>query len=144
VRKQPRGAVGAITDGAVTPHPAWPDAETSHEAACEAARGPVTGRDLNAAEQRQGVTLEPDDALVLRGGWILKDDPPVPGVTMDALRWMRRRGVSLYAGDIGDARPPLSPGAPSPLGEAVFRRPWPRSAARAPDSPGATRRAESQ
>lgn len=28
---------------------------------------------------------------------------------------MHRRGVSLYAGDIGDARPALDPGSPSPL-----------------------------
>jgi kynurenine formamidase len=84
--------------------------------------GPVTGRDLDAAEQRQDVTLEPGDALVLRGGRTVKDDPPVPGVSVDAVRWMHRRGVSLYAGDIGDARPPLSPGAPSPLHKIALVR----------------------
>jgi kynurenine formamidase len=76
---------------------------------------PVTARDLDAAEDRQGVRFEPGDALVLRGGWSLTADPPVPGVSADAVRWMHRRGVSLYAGDIGDPAPPLNPGAPSPL-----------------------------
>jgi kynurenine formamidase len=76
---------------------------------------PVTARDLDAAEEREGVTIESGDALVLRGGWSLTAHPPVPGVSADAVRWMHRRGVSLYVGDIGDARPALSPGAPSPL-----------------------------
>jgi kynurenine formamidase len=84
--------------------------------------GPVTGRDLDAAEQREGVTLEPGDALVLRGGRTVKDDPPVPGVSVDAVRWMHRRGVSLYTGDIGDARPALDPGAPSPLHKIALVR----------------------
>jgi hypothetical protein len=35
---------------------------------------------------------------------------------------MHRRGVSLYAGDIGDARPPLDPGAPSPLHKIALVR----------------------
>jgi hypothetical protein len=82
--------------------------------------GPVTGRDLDAAEEREGVVLEPGDALVLRGARTLKDDPPVPGVSVDAVRWMHRRGVSLYAGDIGDARPALDPGRPRPY----TRSPW--------------------
>jgi kynurenine formamidase len=86
------------------------------------AGGPVTGRDLEAAEEREGVTLESGDALVLRGGRTLKDDPPVPGVSVDAVRWMHRRGVSLYVGDIGDARPPLNPGAPSPLHKIALVR----------------------
>jgi kynurenine formamidase len=84
--------------------------------------GPVTGRDLDAAEEREGVTLQPGDALVLRGGRTLKDEPPVPGVSVDAVRWMHRRGVSLYAGDIGDARPALNPGSPSPLHKIALVR----------------------
>jgi kynurenine formamidase len=84
--------------------------------------GPVTGPDLDAAEERQGVTLESGDALVLRGGRTLKDDPPVPGVSVDAVRWMHRRGVSLYAGDIGDARPALNPGTPAPLHKIALVR----------------------
>ena len=39
--------------------------------------GPVTGRDLDAAEEREGVTLESGDVPVLRGGRNLTDDPPV-------------------------------------------------------------------
>ena len=84
--------------------------------------GPVIGQDLDAAEKRQGVTLEPGDALVLRGGRTLRDEPPVPGISVDAVRWMHRRDVSLYAGDIGDARPALNPGAPSPLHKVALVR----------------------
>jgi Putative cyclase len=76
---------------------------------------PGTGQDLDAAEEREGVTLESGDALVVRGGWRMADDPPRPGITTDAVRWMDRRGVSLYAGDIGSVLPPLNPGEPSPL-----------------------------
>jgi kynurenine formamidase len=75
----------------------------------------VTARDLEAAEERAGVRLEPGDALVVRGGWALVPEPPVPGISVDAVRWMHRRDVSLYVGDIGDARPALNPGTPSPL-----------------------------
>jgi hypothetical protein len=70
---------------------------------------PVTAADLDAAEQRQGVTLESGDALVVRGGWSMTDDPPRPGISTDAVRWMHQRGVSLCAGDIGSVLPPLRP-----------------------------------
>ncbi|MEK8169794.1 hypothetical protein NKH77_08230 [Streptomyces sp. M19] len=55
--------------------------------------------------------MESGDALVVRCGWLYTIDPerPMPGVTLDAVRWMHRRGVSLYAGDLGDAYPPLDP-----------------------------------
>lgn len=78
---------------------------------------PVTGADLDAAEQRSGVRLEPGDALVVRGGWTFSRDPasPMPGMTVDAVAWMRRRDVSVYAGDIGDAHPPVDPQVALPL-----------------------------
>ena len=83
---------------------------------------PVTAGDLDAAEEREGVTVESGDALVVRGGWALTAEPPVPGISADAVRWMHRRGVSLYAGDIGDARPALNPGTPSPLHKIALVR----------------------
>ncbi|NEA44664.1 cyclase family protein [Streptomyces sp. SID11385] len=78
----------------------------------------VTGADFEAAEERQGVRLESGDALVVRLGWAPGPDPerrPTPGISLDAVRWMHRRGVSLYAGDAGDAYPPLDPRHPLPL-----------------------------
>ncbi|MDQ0813239.1 kynurenine formamidase [Streptomyces sp. B3I7] len=77
----------------------------------------VTSRDLEAAEEREGVTLESGDALVVRCGWPMTPDPtrPMPGMSLDAVRWMHARGVSLYAGDIGDSHPPLDPACPAPL-----------------------------
>lgn len=77
----------------------------------------ITGHDLDEAEQRVGVRLEPGDALVLRTGWTMVPDAaaPMPGVGMAAIKWMHDRGVSLYAGDIGDAHPPLNDEHPAPL-----------------------------
>jgi len=36
-------------------------------------------------------------------------------MTVDAIEWMRRRDVSLYAGDISDTFPPVDPEVPMPL-----------------------------
>jgi kynurenine formamidase len=78
---------------------------------------PVTGRDLDAAEERQRVRIESGDALVVRCGWAETVDPenPMPGMSLDAVRWMHRRGVALYVGDIGDGHPGLDPTCPLPL-----------------------------
>ncbi|NEA64503.1 cyclase family protein [Streptomyces sp. SID12488] len=77
----------------------------------------VTGEDLEGAEKRQGVHVESGDALVVRMDWEFGPNPEVsqPGISVDAVRWMHRRGVSLYAGDVGDAFPALDPAHPSPL-----------------------------
>ncbi|MFJ5841694.1 cyclase family protein [Streptomyces shenzhenensis] len=61
----------------------------------------VTSRDLEEAEERQGISL-------------------------DAVRWMHHREVSVYTGDRGDAFPPLDPDGPSPLhGVALGRMAMP-------------------
>lgn len=56
---------------------------------------PVTAHDLDMAEEREGVTVESGDALVLRAGWRLTDEPPRPGITTDAVRWMHQRGIPV-------------------------------------------------
>ena len=80
---------------------------------------PVTGADLDAAAAREGVEVLPGDALVIRGGWHWADDrdrgEPLPGMTVDAVRWMHEHGIALYAGDIGDAHPPLPDQIPGAL-----------------------------
>ncbi|THC43116.1 cyclase family protein [Streptomyces sp. A1499] len=78
---------------------------------------PITSEDFEAAEARQGLRLESGDALVVRCGWVYAINParPMPGISLEAVRWMHRRGVSLYAGDLGDAHPPLDPAVPGPL-----------------------------
>lgn len=85
---------------------------------------PVTGHDLEAAELRGGVRLEPGDAVVVRGGWTFSwgGTTPTPGMTMDAIAWMQRREVSLYAGDIGDAFPPIDLQTPMPLHQVGLAR----------------------
>lgn len=84
----------------------------------------VTADDLEAAERREGVRVESGDALVVRGGWGFTPDPDRPslGISIDAVRWMHRRGVSLYAGDIGDALRPLNPAVPFPLHTVAITR----------------------
>ncbi|MFD2470050.1 cyclase family protein [Amycolatopsis silviterrae] len=74
----------------------------------------ITARDLDAAEERFGVRVESGDALVARFGWVQTRyrGNPMPGMTVDAVRWMHDRGVSLYAGDLSDAYPPVQPGVP--------------------------------
>lgn len=89
----------------------------------------VTSRDLEEAEQRHGVEVQAGDALAVRFGW--PADPlipgrPTPGISLDAVCWMHRRGVALYTGDRGDAYPPLDPNGPSPLhGVALGRMAMP-------------------
>jgi kynurenine formamidase len=80
---------------------------------------PVTGADLDAAAERAAVQVQPGDAIVVRGGWNLADlpDNKVPGMTIDAIRWMHSHDVSVYLGDICDARPPHIPA----LGSALHR-----------------------
>lgn len=89
----------------------------------------VTSRDLEDAERRQGVEVRSGDALAVRFGWPadpLLPGKPTPGISLDAVRWMHRRGVALYTGDRGDAYPPLDPGGPSPLhGVALGRMAMP-------------------
>ncbi|SEQ92490.1 Kynurenine formamidase [Lentzea xinjiangensis] len=77
----------------------------------------VTSQDFEEAERRQGVEVREGDALVVRLGWPSTPFPgtPTPGISLDAVRWMHRRGVALFAGDKGDAHPPLDPAGPSPL-----------------------------
>ena len=89
---------------------------------------PVTSQDFEQAEQRQGVEVGSGDALVVRFGW--PSSPvvgrPSPGISLDAVRWMHRRGVAVFAGDRGDAHPPLDPDGPSPLhGVALGRMAMP-------------------
>lgn len=78
---------------------------------------PITSAELDAAESRSGVRVEPGDALVVRSGWTFTWDHGAqgPGMTVDAVAWMQRRGVSLYAGDVSDTFPPTDPHVPMPV-----------------------------
>jgi kynurenine formamidase len=79
----------------------------------------VTGALLDGAAARAGVEVLPGDALVVRGGWHLADErtggEALPGMTVDAIRWMHEHGIAVYAGDIGDAHPPLPDEVPGAL-----------------------------
>ncbi|MEU3512792.1 cyclase family protein [Streptomyces longwoodensis] len=77
----------------------------------------VTAADLDAAAQRGGVEVLPGDAIVVHGGWDTSQDigGKFPGMTVDAVSWMHRHDVSVYLGDIRDARPTQDEGIPSPL-----------------------------
>jgi kynurenine formamidase len=77
----------------------------------------VTGAELDAAAERAGLRVRAGDVLVVRGGWELASGRGRgrPGMTVDAVRWMHRHDVAVYAGDIGDAHPPVDPIETSPL-----------------------------
>ena len=77
----------------------------------------VTADDLHAAAGRVGVVVESGDALVVRAGWdrVRDDGRPLPGMTSGAVRWMHEHGISVYAGDIGDASPPVKDDVPGAL-----------------------------
>ncbi|WP_432828698.1 cyclase family protein [Dactylosporangium sp. CA-092794] len=78
---------------------------------------PVTAADLDAAAAREGVSVQSGDALIVRGGWdwVTERDRPLPGITEDAVRWMSDHEIAIYAGDIGDARPPIKGHIPGAL-----------------------------
>jgi kynurenine formamidase len=77
----------------------------------------VTGAEIEEACARAGVEVRSGDALVVRGGWdyAASRDRRIPGLTLDAVAWMHRHDVAVYAGDIGDGRPPVEPRVPGPL-----------------------------
>jgi kynurenine formamidase len=83
----------------------------------------ITGADLDAAAKRAATTLKSGDAIVVRGGWTVSEHlgKPLPGMTLDAVRWMAAHEISLYAGDIGD-RPPTHPGQSLPLHQVGLAR----------------------
>ncbi|MDQ0364759.1 cyclase family protein [Catenuloplanes indicus] len=114
------GAADAFGDGILTrgvlldlaPGGALPD----HHA--------VTADDLDAAAKRGGVEVRSGDALIVRGGWdrVTAGDRALPGMTSGAVRWMHDHEISLYGGDIGDARPPLPGDVPGALHRLALTR----------------------
>ena len=61
---------------------------------------------LDAAEQAQGVRVEPGDALLIRTGWYKRrvelgppQPPDRPGLHAATLPWLRERDVSIIAAD---------------------------------------------
>lgn len=62
---------------------------------------PITGEDLDQLARRQGTAVESGDALVIRA-----DPATRAGITASAVRWMHRRQISVYLGDVSDLFPP--------------------------------------
>ncbi|MDR7320356.1 MULTISPECIES: cyclase family protein [Catenuloplanes] len=84
----------------------------------------VTADDLDAAARRGGVEVRSGDALIVRGGWerATAGDRDLPGMTSGAVRWMHDHEISLYGGDIGDARPPIAGDVPGALHRLALTR----------------------
>ncbi|SDS69846.1 cyclase family protein [Actinoplanes derwentensis] len=85
---------------------------------------PVTAAELDAAAGRAGVDVLSGDALLVRGGWdrATAGDVPLPGVTADAVHWLHEKGIAVYAGDVGDAMPPLPGEMPGALHRLALGR----------------------
>ena len=81
----------------------------------------VEAADLDAALHRTGTALSAGDAVAVRGGWDTNCPPDhqVPGLDLSAVRWLADHDVSIYLGDIGDARP-IRP--PLPLHQVALAR----------------------
>lgn len=76
-----------------------------------AAQRRIDDADLEDALRRTGTDLHPGDAVAVRAAWDT-DRPvgePVPGLDRSAIGWLHAHDVSVYIGDIGDARPPSPP-----------------------------------
>ena len=81
----------------------------------------ITAADLDAALERAQTVLSPGDAVAVRGGWDTNRplDQPIPGLDLTAVRWLADHGVSVYIGDVGDARPAR---LPLPLHQVALAR----------------------
>jgi kynurenine formamidase len=85
-----------------------------------AAGQPVTADDLQAAERRAGITVQPADTVFIRTGWATSRyhdasryigwDTGVPGPDLSAARWLSARKISATGTDTA-AYEVLAPGA---------------------------------
>lgn len=84
---------------------------------------PVTASDLDAAEKRGGTSIESGDAVLIRGGWAVRNAEAelLPWISRDAVEWLALREVSILASDIGD-KPPRTPGAEMNLHQLALAR----------------------
>jgi kynurenine formamidase len=82
--------------------------------------------DLEQAEELEGVTVEPGDALILRvGQWPRMEREGIEnplakdflrnGIDADCLPWIRERGVAVYSGDCIERIPSGYPSTRMPL-----------------------------
>ena len=80
---------------------------------------PVTPKELDAAEARAGVKVQPGDVLVVRSGdaAFRKANPewkprvsPHPGLHIACLEWFRERDIAAISWDMMDERPQTYPG----------------------------------
>ena len=74
--------------------------------------GGVTAADLTAAEDGQGVVVEPGDCIFVYTGLQKREAAEGPenlgeraGIMPDAIRWMHARKIAVYSGDCVDAFP---------------------------------------
>lgn len=82
----------------------------------------VTADDLEKAEAIGGTTVGSGDAIFVRIGFAAREaalgegDPLVrPGLTPDAVRWLRERDVAVYSGDCVEQMPGPYTAMPLPL-----------------------------
>ena len=74
----------------------------------------VTPRELDEAEARSGVKVQPGDVLVVRSGdeafrkahpeWVARVSPH-PGLDISCLEWFREKDIAAISWDMMDARP---------------------------------------
>jgi kynurenine formamidase len=80
---------------------------------------PVTPKELDEAERRAGVKVEPGDVVVVRSGderfrrenpdWVPRVSPH-PGLHVSCLQWFREKDIAGISWDMMDERPSRYPG----------------------------------
>ncbi|HEY7868269.1 MAG TPA: cyclase family protein, partial [Methylomirabilota bacterium] len=80
---------------------------------------PVTPKELDEAERRAGVKVEPGDVVVVRSGderfrrenpdWVPRVSPH-PGLHVSCLQWFREKDIAGISWDMMDERPSGYPG----------------------------------
>jgi kynurenine formamidase len=80
---------------------------------------PVTPKELDEAERRAGVKVEPGDVVVVRSGdeafrqahpdWIPRVSPH-PGLNLSCIEWFRAKDIAAIVWDMMDERPSGYPG----------------------------------
>lgn len=116
-----RGSVHAQRDGIIT-RGVFLDVAATRGVPYVGASEAITEADLEAAEERSGAGVREGDAIVVRAGiepWQraegVEDGTTRPGLSVECLRWIRRKGVAVYAGDVWDKMPSAYPSTSHPF-----------------------------
>jgi kynurenine formamidase len=107
-------AIDPIFTKGITTRGVFLDIATARKEGYVTVGHPVTPKELDEAERRAGVKVEPGDVVVVRSGdeafraahadWVPRVSPH-PGLNLSCLEWFRARDIAAIAWDMMDERP---------------------------------------